>query len=127
MNRWEVIDDGKKVKKELIEVQNTADQIVYAAEKALKEHGEKVSEDIRTNVQAKIDTLKAARTGSDADAIKRASEELSTAMSAIGEAMQKAQGEQKPPEVGRWPGGGQIGPDVAILSVLAYVSRRLPG
>jgi len=92
--------ESDKQKKELIEVQNTADQIVYAAEKALKEHGEKVSEDIRTNVQAKIDTLKAARTGSDADAIKRASEELSTAMSAIGEAMQKAQGEQKPPEAG---------------------------
>jgi molecular chaperone DnaK len=94
--------ESDKQKKELIEVQNAADQIVYAAEKALKEHGEKVSEDIRTNVQTKIDALKTARVGTDASAIKNASDELSTAMSAIGEAMQKSQqGNQSAPESGQ--------------------------
>lgn len=98
-----------KKKKELIELQNAADQVVYAAEKALKEHGDKVSEDIRTNVQSKIEALKTARNGSDGDAVKKATEELSTAMSAIGEAMQKAQqSDQKPPEQG--PEGAQSGP-----------------
>ncbi len=91
--------EADKQKRELIEAQNTADQIVYAAEKALKEHGEKVTEDIRKNVQEKIDALKIARAGSDLGAIKAASEALSTAMSAIGEAMQKQSNpEQKPPE-----------------------------
>lgn len=101
--------DAKK--KELIEVQNAADQILYAAEKALKEHGEKVSEDIRKNVQEKIDALKLARNGTDTGAIKSASEALSSAMSAIGEAMsasadtsrdgqKQANPEQKPPESG---------------------------
>ena len=93
--------ESDKQKRELIEVQNAADQMVYAAEKALKDHGEKVSEDIRKNVQEKIDVLKTARSGTDVTAVKTASEALSTAMSAIGEAMQKeANPEQKPPEAG---------------------------
>ncbi len=91
-------------KKELVEAQNTADQVVYAAEKALREHGEKVSEDIKKNVQEKIDALKSARGGSDVAAIKSASEALSTAMSAIGAAMnqqnQPPTQDQKPPEGG---------------------------
>lgn len=90
--------DADKKKKDLVEAQNSADQMIYAAEKALKEHGEKVSEDIRKNVQEKIDTLKTARGGTDDTAIKTASDALSTAMSAIGEAMSKAQPEQTPPQ-----------------------------
>ena len=86
-----------KKKKELVEAQNTADQLVYAAEKALKEHGEKASEDIRKNVQAKIDALKTARAGADVSAIKSATEALSTAISAIGEAMSKQQQQPPPP------------------------------
>ena len=92
--------DEDKKKQELVEAQNAADQITYAGEKALKEHGDKVSEDIRKNVQEKIDALKAARGGSDAGAIKSAVEALSGAMSAIGEAMSKqsAGGQEPPPQ-----------------------------
>ncbi len=94
--------EADRKKRELVETQNAADQLIYAAEKALKEHGEKVSEDIRKNVQEKIDALKSARGGSDANAIRSASEALSGAMSAIGEAMSKGQQppptDQKPPE-----------------------------
>ena len=98
----EVNADADKQKKDLIESQNAADQIVYAAEKALKEYGDKVTEDIRKNVQEKIDALKSARSGTDATVIKAASEALSAAMSAIGQAMnqqqQPPQDDQKPPE-----------------------------
>ena len=87
-----------KKKKELVESQNAADQVVYAAERALKEHGEKVSEEIRKNVQEKIDALKSARGGTNVEAIKSASEALSSAMSAIGQAMsQQPSSEQTPP------------------------------
>ena len=89
-----------KQKRELVEAQNAADQIIYAGEKALKEHGEKVSEEIRKNVQEKIDALKAARAGTDTSAIKSASDALSTAMSAIGEAMSKTPPPQEPPQGG---------------------------
>lgn len=88
--------EADRQKKELVEAQNLADQLVYAAEKALKEHGDKVSEDIRKNVQEKIGALKTARGGSDINTIKSASEALSSAMSAIGQAMSQ----QKPPEGG---------------------------
>ena len=68
--------DSDKQKKELIETQNAADQLSYAAEKALKEHGDKVDETIKKNVQEKIDALKAARAGSDLSAVKSASDAL---------------------------------------------------
>jgi molecular chaperone DnaK len=94
--------DADKKKKDLVETQNSADQLLYAAEKALKEHGEKVSEDIRKNVQEKIDALKQARNGNDANAINAAAQALSSAMGAIGEAMSKDKGsgktEEKPGE-----------------------------
>lgn len=93
----EVNADADTKKRELVEAQNGADQVVYAAEKALKEHGEKVGEDIKKNVQEKIDAAKAARGGTDAAAIKSAAEALSTAMSTIGEAMSKNQ-QTPPPE-----------------------------
>ncbi len=88
-------------KKDLVESQNAADQLVYAAEKALKEHGDKVADDVKKNVQEKIDALKNVRNGSDTSAIKSASEALSSAISAIGQAMQKDQQpppDQKPPD-----------------------------
>jgi molecular chaperone DnaK len=83
--------DSDQKKRELVEAQNAADQLIYSAEKALKEHGDKVSEDIKKNVQDKIDALKTARAATDATVIKSASDELSTAMSSIGEAMSKTQ------------------------------------
>jgi len=92
----EVNADADQKKKDLVEAQNAADQLMYSAEKALKEHGDKVSEDIRKDVQEKIDALKTARNGTDESTIKSATDALSTAMSTIGEAMQKAQqAEQK--------------------------------
>ena len=102
-----------KKKKEIVEAQNAADQLVYAAEKALKEHGDKVSEDIKKNVHEKIDTLKTTRNGTDASAIKSAAEALSGAISAIGEAMsQSAQGGpssggQQPPQEPQKEEGGE--------------------
>lgn len=91
----EVNADADMKKKELVEAQNQADQLMYSAEKSLKEHGDKVGEDIKKNVQEKIDATKAARNDTDIDALKKAADELSTAMSTIGEAMQKAQGQQQ--------------------------------
>lgn len=92
----EVNAESDKQKKELIETQNAADQIVYSAEKALKEHGDKVGDEVKKNVQEKIDALKTARNGTDMMVIQKSTEELSTAMSTIGEAMSKAGAEAKP-------------------------------
>ena len=97
----EVNAGADKQKQELIEAQNLADNTIYAAEKAVREYGDKVGEEIKKNVQEKIDTTKVARGGTNLSAIKAATEELSRAMSAIGEAMQK--GQQSPPQEGTPP------------------------
>ncbi len=89
--------DEDKKKRETIEVKNTSEQIVYAAEKALKEHGEKVDETIVKDVTEKIEELKKVREGDDIAAITTASETLSEAMSKIGEALAK-QAESAQPE-----------------------------
>jgi molecular chaperone DnaK len=80
-----------KKKKEEIEVKNIAEQMIYTAEKAIKDNKDKVSADIVKGVEDKVSALKTAKEGSDISAIKTASEALSTEMQKIGEAMSKAQ------------------------------------
>lgn len=81
-------EDNKK--KELIDVRNTGEQLMYTAEKALKDAGDKVPADIVSAVNEKIADVKKANEGSDLDAMKKATEALSTEMQKIGEAMSKA-------------------------------------
>ncbi len=89
-------EDEDKKKKEIVEVKNMAEQLVYTAEKALKDAGDKVATDIKTTVEEKIEDLKKIKEGEDIEKIKKATEELSTQMQKIGEAMSKAQeGENK--------------------------------
>jgi molecular chaperone DnaK len=81
-------EDAKK--KDAADVKNTADMMVFTAEKSLKDAGDKVPDDVKTAVEAKIAEVKTAKEGSDLDAIKKATEALSNEMMKIGEAMQKA-------------------------------------
>lgn len=81
-------EDAKK--KELADARNTAEMTLYTAEKGLKDAGEKVPADVKTSVEEKITALKAVKDGSDTDAIKKATEELSNEMMKIGEALSKA-------------------------------------
>jgi molecular chaperone DnaK len=87
----ELHGDEDKKKKEIVEVKNLAEQLAYTAEKSLKDHGDKVSEDIKKGVQEKIDTLKKEKDGENIEAIKSATEALSTEMQKIGEAMSQNQ------------------------------------
>lgn len=96
-----------KKKKEEAEVKNLAEQLVYTAEKSLKDAGDKAPADVKADVETKIADLKKVKDGTDIEAIKKATDFLSTAMSKIGEAMMKAQqanpqqaNENKPPEGG---------------------------
>jgi len=84
-------EDRKK--KEVVEVKNTAEMVMYTAEKALKENEAKIPADVKTSVEGKIANLKSVKDGTDADAIKKATEELSSEMSKIGEAISKAGGD----------------------------------
>lgn len=82
-------DDLKR--KEVVEVKNLAEQMIYTAEKAVKDNGDKVDAAVVTEVNEKVAALKTAREGDDIEAIKSASDALSTSLSKIGEAMMAAQ------------------------------------
>ena len=80
-------EDEKR--KELVEAKNIAEQMIYTAEKAVKDAGDKAPAEVVTEVNEKIAALKTAREGEDLEAIKSASEALSTSLSKIGESMMK--------------------------------------
>ena len=79
-----------KKKKEVVEIKNTAEMIIYTAEKALKDNETKIPAEMKDSVNAKITALRAVKDGTDGEAIKKTTEELSAEMSKIGEAMAKA-------------------------------------
>jgi len=73
-----------KKKREVVDLKNQADQLVYSTEKTLKEHGDKVSAETRGNIESAVNNLKETLKGEDADAIKKAVENLSTAGQELG-------------------------------------------
>ena len=78
-------EDRKR--KELIEARNNADNTAYAAEKALRDFGEKVPADTRSEVEAKVAEVKKAAEGEDVAAIKSATEALGQVIQKIGAAV----------------------------------------
>ncbi|PIP58228.1 MAG: molecular chaperone DnaK [Candidatus Vogelbacteria bacterium CG22_combo_CG10-13_8_21_14_all_37_9] len=88
-----------KIKRELVDVKNLADQLVYTAEKALREGGDKVSAETKQAVTDKISAVKTAKEGTDKTIIESANQELSTAMQKIGEEMMN-QSKTNQPEAG---------------------------
>ncbi len=80
-------DDAKK--RELAEIKNTLQHLVYTAEKSLHDNGDKVPADIKTAVEEKIANAKKAETSENIDDLKKASDELGTELQKIGEAMMK--------------------------------------
>ncbi len=86
-------EDDKK-KKEKIEAKNQADTLAYSTEKALKDYGDKVDADTKKQIEEKLEALKKLMAGEDAEAIKKASEELSQAAMKLGEIMYKEAAEK---------------------------------
>ncbi len=86
-------EDAKK--KELIEVKNISEQMVYTSEKALKDAEGKIPEELKTSINGKIDALKKERESDSIDSIKKASEELSTEIQKIGEHMSQNQSQEQ--------------------------------
>lgn len=82
-------------KKELIEVKNLAENLVYTSEKTLKDAGDKVKEEDKKEVETQIAEVKKALEGEDIETIKSATDKLSTAIQKVGAEMYK---DQKPEE-----------------------------
>jgi len=90
-------------RRELIDARNTADNLVYQTEKALRDLGDKVSGSNAQDIQSKINDLKQAAQGEDVNRIKQASEQVEQAFHALSQQLY-AQGQ---PQNG---GSGQAGP-----------------
>ena len=80
-----------KAKKEMADTKNQADTLIYSTEKALKDYGDKISEDEKKKIQENIDALKKANEGENLEAIKKGIEELNNASMKLGEAIYKQQ------------------------------------
>ncbi|HBV33640.1 TPA: molecular chaperone DnaK [Patescibacteria group bacterium] len=85
-----------KKKRELIDMKNQADSVVYQTEKMIKEQGEKVPADVKKTVEEKLEEVKKVKDGEDTEAIKKSMDDLQQAAMKIGEAMYK-QGQQTTP------------------------------
>jgi len=85
-----------KKRREEQETKNTAEQMVYQTEKLIKDNDEKLPEDVKTDVQADVDALKAALAGEDIDAIKAANDKLITSSQKLGEAIYASASEETP-------------------------------
>jgi molecular chaperone DnaK len=82
-----------KARREAVEARNQTEQLVNQVEKTLKEAGDKISAQDKGEAESAIAAAKTALEGSDAEALKQASERLSQAAMKVGEAMYKAQAE----------------------------------
>lgn len=71
-------------RRELIEVRNQADNLIYQTERTLKEHGDKVPANERGNVEAAVNQLKEAMKADDKGAIQRAMEQVAASSQTIG-------------------------------------------
>ncbi len=100
-------EDDKK-RKDLIETRNQADAIVHASEKSLKDLGDKVDEETKSNVEKEIANVKSVMEGDDVDAIKTAIEALTAASHKLAELMY-AQASQENPDGKGGAGGGAAG------------------
>ncbi|OHA08820.1 MAG: molecular chaperone DnaK [Candidatus Sungbacteria bacterium RIFCSPLOWO2_01_FULL_59_16] len=91
-----------KKKRELVDARNTADAMIYTAEKALRDAGDlpdgkagKVPAEVKADIEAKIEALKKAKDGDDLESIRRATQDLMAASQKIGEALYKQAESQK--------------------------------
>ncbi len=89
-NDAEVNAENDKKKRELIDTKNLGEQVSYTAEKALKDAGDKVSEETKKSVEGKIKDLREALTKDDLAEIKSKTDVLNTEMQKIGNEMNKA-------------------------------------
>lgn len=79
-----------KARREAADTRNAAESVAYSVEKLLKENGDKLPEDVKTEVQGDVDELKKALEGDDDAAVKSAFEKLQASQSKLGEALYAA-------------------------------------
>ena len=99
-------EDDKR-RKELVETRNSADAMVHATEKSLKDLGDKVDAPTKASVEKEIENVKKVKDSDDVAAIKTAVEALTQASHKLAELMYQQAAKENP------DGGGDAGPGAA--------------
>jgi molecular chaperone DnaK len=108
--------DEDRQRKEEIEARNMADQVVYSAEKTLRDMGDKVPENVRKDVEAKAEALKQIKDTGSVEEIRKKTEELGHALQQVGAAAYEQQGGPgTPPPGGPDMGGDSTPPDEDVV------------
>ena len=92
--------DEDRRNRELIETRNEGDNLAYQSEKALRDAGDKVSAEIKTDVEAKVAAVREAIKSDDVARMRSGLDELRQAAAKIGEALYAAQQQEAPPAEG---------------------------
>src|SRR5512138_359524 len=106
-----MVEEGKqheaedKKRRELIDARNTADNLAYQLEKTLRDLGDKVPAGERSNIEAKISSLKQVAQGDDLNAIKSATDDAQNAFHALSQQLY-AQGQPQAQGEGQGPASG---------------------
>jgi len=74
-----------RAKREEVELRNQADHMIHQAEKVIKDNADKIPADVKTEVEAKLESLKSAAKGSDTKALQREMDEFNESLQKIGE------------------------------------------
>ncbi|HAF95904.1 MAG: molecular chaperone DnaK [Elusimicrobia bacterium GWC2_51_8] len=101
----EQFSEQDKKYKEKVEAKNEADTVLYSTEKALKEHGDKVSADDRLAIERSVSELKEALKSDDPEKMRKAKEETLKVSQKLGEAIYKASQTKAGPGAGASAGG----------------------
>jgi molecular chaperone DnaK len=88
----EMYAEEDRKKRELAETKNQADNLIYVAEKTLRDAGDKISESLKKEVQDKIEELKKVKEGDNIEEIKSKIQELSHTIQKIGMEMYRGKG-----------------------------------
>ncbi len=97
-----------KKKRELIETRNQLDTLIYATEKAVKDYGDKITDDEKKNISEAGEKAKKVLESEDIEAIKKAQEELGKASHKLSEEVYKqAQAQAQAEQQGKQAGGEQ--------------------
>lgn len=99
--------DEDKQRREVVDLKNQADTIVFQTRKQLEEFGDKVTPDVRGKIESALSNLEDKVKGDDADAIKAALENLNKEVQELGKAMYEASPEGG--DAGGQPGGDDAG------------------
>jgi molecular chaperone DnaK len=89
-----------KKQKELIDIRNKADAAIYSVEKTLKDYGEKISFEDRSEINKKLDMLKEKKNTTDAAGMQQAIDDLQQSVYKLSEAVYRdaAQAQSETPE-----------------------------